>query len=246
MQPANGVRIHISGIDLIRDEDGRFRVLEDNLRNPSGVSYVLQNRRTLAHVIPEVFADTSSVPSRSTPSAWNGPGQGGVREQSGDRRPYSRSPQFRSLRACVPRPQYGCELVEVVTSTAGTIACGCARPSVLDRSMSSTAHRRRLPRSPAIAPDSVLACRACSTPPCGQCHDRQRGGKRGCRRQGIYLTCPNSSATTSVPSRSCPTSTPTTSGMTSSVRTCSIASTDVVKPSDASGATACSWAERDG
>ena len=56
MQPPNGVRIHISGIDLIRDEEGNFRVLEDNLRNPSGVSYVLQNRRTLAHVLPEVFA----------------------------------------------------------------------------------------------------------------------------------------------------------------------------------------------
>jgi uncharacterized circularly permuted ATP-grasp superfamily protein len=56
MQPPNGVRIHISGIDLIRDEQGRFRVLEDNLRNPSGVSYVLQNRRTLAHVLPEVFS----------------------------------------------------------------------------------------------------------------------------------------------------------------------------------------------
>ena len=52
----NGVRIHVSGIDLIRDEEGRFRVLEDNLRNPSGVSYVLENRRTLAHVLPEVFA----------------------------------------------------------------------------------------------------------------------------------------------------------------------------------------------
>ena len=56
MQPPNGVRIHVSGIDLIKDEQGRFRVLEDNLRNPSGVSYVLQNRRTLAHVLPEVFA----------------------------------------------------------------------------------------------------------------------------------------------------------------------------------------------
>ncbi len=56
MQPPNGVRIHISGIDLIRDEEGQFRVLEDNLRNPSGVSYVLQNRRTLAHVLPEVFS----------------------------------------------------------------------------------------------------------------------------------------------------------------------------------------------
>ncbi len=56
INPPNGVRIHVSGIDLIRDEAGQFRVLEDNLRNPSGVSYVLQNRRTLAHVLPEVFA----------------------------------------------------------------------------------------------------------------------------------------------------------------------------------------------
>ncbi|MCB0918642.1 MAG: circularly permuted type 2 ATP-grasp protein [Actinobacteria bacterium] len=53
--PPNNVRLHVSGIDLIRDEDGRFRVLEDNLRNPSGVSYVLENRRALAHVLPEVF-----------------------------------------------------------------------------------------------------------------------------------------------------------------------------------------------
>lgn len=56
LEAPNGVRIHVSGIDLIRDEQGRFRVLEDNLRNPSGVSYVLENRRTLAHVLPEVFA----------------------------------------------------------------------------------------------------------------------------------------------------------------------------------------------
>lgn len=57
IEPPNGVRIHVSGIDLIRDERGEFRVLEDNLRNPSGVSYVLENRRTLAHVLPEVFAN---------------------------------------------------------------------------------------------------------------------------------------------------------------------------------------------
>ena len=55
IETPNNVRIHVSGIDLIRDEAGDFRVLEDNLRNPSGVSYVLENRRTLAHVLPEVF-----------------------------------------------------------------------------------------------------------------------------------------------------------------------------------------------
>ncbi len=53
--PPNGVRIHVAGIDLIRDEAGKFRVLEDNLRNASGVSYVLENRRALAHVLPEIF-----------------------------------------------------------------------------------------------------------------------------------------------------------------------------------------------
>ncbi len=55
VDPPNGVRLHVAGIDLIRDEAGRFCVLEDNLRNPSGVSYVLENRRALAHVLPEVF-----------------------------------------------------------------------------------------------------------------------------------------------------------------------------------------------
>ncbi len=55
IETPNNVRIHVSGIDLIRDEAGEFRVLEDNLRNPSGVSYVLENRRTLAHVLPEIF-----------------------------------------------------------------------------------------------------------------------------------------------------------------------------------------------
>ncbi len=54
--PANGVRIHVAGIDLIRDAAGNFRVLEDNLRSPSGVSYVMENRRTMARVFPDLFA----------------------------------------------------------------------------------------------------------------------------------------------------------------------------------------------
>ncbi len=54
--PANGVRVHVSGIDLIRDEAGEFRVLEDNLRTPSGVSYVVENRRAMGRVFPELFA----------------------------------------------------------------------------------------------------------------------------------------------------------------------------------------------
>ena len=55
LTPPNGVRIHVAGIDLVRDEEGTFRVLEDNLRNPSGVSYVMENRRTMARVFPDLF-----------------------------------------------------------------------------------------------------------------------------------------------------------------------------------------------
>ena len=54
--PPNGVRIHVAGIDLVRDDQGDFRVLEDNLRSPSGVSYVMENRRTMARVFPNLFA----------------------------------------------------------------------------------------------------------------------------------------------------------------------------------------------
>ena len=54
--PPNGVRIHVAGIDLVRDGQGTFRVLEDNLRSPSGVSYVMENRRTMARVFPNLFA----------------------------------------------------------------------------------------------------------------------------------------------------------------------------------------------
>jgi len=55
IEPANGVRIQVSGIDLIRDENGDWRVLEDNVRVPSGVSYVISNRRVMAQTLPELF-----------------------------------------------------------------------------------------------------------------------------------------------------------------------------------------------
>ena len=46
----------MAGVDLVRDGAGRFRVLEDNLRTPSGISYVIENRRAMTHVFPELFA----------------------------------------------------------------------------------------------------------------------------------------------------------------------------------------------
>jgi len=55
VKPPGGVRIHISGVDLIRDPDGTWRVLEDNLRTPSGVSYVVENRLLSKRMFPRVF-----------------------------------------------------------------------------------------------------------------------------------------------------------------------------------------------
>jgi uncharacterized circularly permuted ATP-grasp superfamily protein len=55
--PPNGVRVHVAGIDLVRDEAGAFRVLEDNVRVPSGVSYVIENRLAMTRTFPALFAE---------------------------------------------------------------------------------------------------------------------------------------------------------------------------------------------
>ena len=68
IEPANGVRVHVSGVDLIRDEVGEFRVLEDNLRIPSGVSYVIENRRVLSQTLPSFFAEARVHPVDDYPA----------------------------------------------------------------------------------------------------------------------------------------------------------------------------------
>jgi len=50
-------RCVVAGIDLVRDIDGTYRVLEDNLRNPSGISYVIENRAAMTRVLPAAFGD---------------------------------------------------------------------------------------------------------------------------------------------------------------------------------------------
>jgi uncharacterized circularly permuted ATP-grasp superfamily protein len=55
-RPPRDLYVHINGTDLIRDESGRYFVLEDNLRSPSGVSYVLENRQVLKRVFPNLMA----------------------------------------------------------------------------------------------------------------------------------------------------------------------------------------------
>jgi len=55
LEPPKKIYIHISGTDIIRHKDGEFYVLEDNVRSPSGVSYVLSNRTTMKRVLPNIF-----------------------------------------------------------------------------------------------------------------------------------------------------------------------------------------------
>jgi uncharacterized circularly permuted ATP-grasp superfamily protein len=68
MNPPGGVWCHITGTDLVRDRDGQIYVLEDNLRCPSGVSYVLQNRVVMKRTFPRVFESSRIRPVDDYPS----------------------------------------------------------------------------------------------------------------------------------------------------------------------------------
>lgn len=68
LQPPGGIWCHITGTDLVRDRDGKWYVLEDNLRCPSGVSYVLENRRVMKSTFPQVFKTMAIQPVDNYPS----------------------------------------------------------------------------------------------------------------------------------------------------------------------------------
>ena len=67
-EPRFGAWAHICGTDLVRNADGKFYVLEDNLRVPSGVSYMLENREITKRVLPDLFEDYSILPVDDYPS----------------------------------------------------------------------------------------------------------------------------------------------------------------------------------
>ena len=70
VRPKHGVWAHISGTDLVRDGDGQMYVLEDNLRVPSGVSYVIENRGVTKRArSPSCSSGNASVPSTATPTS---------------------------------------------------------------------------------------------------------------------------------------------------------------------------------
>jgi len=68
VDPPFGIWAHICGSDLVRDADGTVYVLEDNLRVPSGVSYMLENRLVTKRVFPELFENYAPLPVDDYPS----------------------------------------------------------------------------------------------------------------------------------------------------------------------------------
>ena len=68
IKPPSGIWCHITGTDLVRDKDGEWYVLEDNLRSPSGISYVLENRRVMKSTFPEIFQTMAVAPVDDYPS----------------------------------------------------------------------------------------------------------------------------------------------------------------------------------
>jgi uncharacterized circularly permuted ATP-grasp superfamily protein len=63
------IYVHIAGIDVVRVDEDDFYVLEDNLRTPSGVSYMLENREVMMRLVPDLFADHRVAPVENYPDA---------------------------------------------------------------------------------------------------------------------------------------------------------------------------------
>jgi uncharacterized circularly permuted ATP-grasp superfamily protein len=109
-KPPRGIWCHITGTDLVRHSDGQIYVLEDNLRCPSGVSYVLQNRQVMKSLFPKAFAASKDAPGAGLPAqASRHAGVSGA----GSDRPAARCAadtghlQLRLLRALLPRATDG-------------------------------------------------------------------------------------------------------------------------------------------
>ena len=105
--PPLGIYSHIIGVDIVRTSENDFFVLEDNTRTPSGVSYMIENRETMMHMFPELFAQEPRRAGRELPRP--SPQDFGERRparaarRADDRAADARPLQQRLLRALVPR-----------------------------------------------------------------------------------------------------------------------------------------------
>ena len=213
IEPPNGVRVHVSGIDLIRDEAGQFRVLEDNVRVPSGVSYVLANRSIMRQQWSGVLGKLRLRPVSHYPqrllAALRAAAPAGVAD-----------PCVVVLTPGVHNSAYfehtwlaramGVELVEGrdLVCSGGVVrmrdTSGERRVDVIYRRVDDEYLDPVQFRA-----DSMLGLpRAAHGGTRGQRDDRERGRQRCRRRQARSTpTCPTSCATTSPRSRCCRTST---------------------------------------
>ena len=193
----NGVRIHVAGIDLIRDASGDFRVLEDNVRVPSGVSYVMTNRRAISAALSEAFTGHRIRPVGAYPrrllNALRASAPAGVDD-----------PTVVVLTPGVYNGAYfehallartmGIELVEgrdLVCQRGRVMMRTTQRARAGARDLPP--RRRRVPRPGALP--GRLAARLPGPDerrPGRQRHDRQRGRQRRRRRQAASTpTCPD-------------------------------------------------------
>ena len=188
----HGARCLVAGIDLVRDAEGTYRVLEDNLRNPSGVSYVLENRAAMTRVLPARVRRPPRAPRRPLrPVAAQRPAARAARPAA-DPEPtvvvltpgVFNSAYFEH--AFLAR-QMGVELVEgrdLVVDDHVVSMRTTHGPQAGRRHLPP--HRRRLPRPGGVPrPTRSSACPGCmSAARAGNVTHRQRGRQRRGRRQG--------------------------------------------------------------
>ena len=189
VRPPGGIYCHVSGCDLVRDADGSWKVLEDNVRTPSGISYVLENRLAMMRLVPELFAGYRVRPVDHYPAvllnALRAVAPSGSREPDG-RGLDARAGQQRLLRARLPGAPDG------RGARRGVRPRGARRRllhahhrGARPRRRHLPPHRRRLHR-PARVPPRLAARRARPHAglPVGHDRDRQRDRHRCGRRQG--------------------------------------------------------------
>ncbi len=163
----NHVYSHIAGIDLVRHDDGKYYVLEDNLRTPSGVSYMLENRKMMMRLFPELFGRQNVQPVEHYPPLLLETLRAAAPPKVRDPvvvRAHARPAQQRLLRARLPRAADGRRAGRgrrPLREGRPRLHAHHQRPAARRRDLPP--HRRRLPR-PARLPRRLGArrARACS------------------------------------------------------------------------------------
>ena len=142
IRPPGGVYCHVAGCDLVRDADGTWKVLEDNVRTPSGISYVLENRVAMTRLCPSSSPATRSARSTTTRSCCSPRCAPSPRAPTARRRsssgPRGRStPPTSSMRSS--RGRWASSSCRRATSSSATTSSTCARRAASSACTRSTA-----------------------------------------------------------------------------------------------------------